>query len=138
MTLKHKIFLLLSSLMVSFVGAMPANSIICVSESGEVKFELGFNGSCDCAEETQEHQDHDSCESVECTNLQLKSNDCSDQEIQSLESDQRNDFLAPTVFKITNHFDFKLTDKNNTQIPTTLFWPLQKPSIPPHTFIFLL
>ncbi len=117
--------------MISFVGAMPANAIICVSDSGKIKLELGFNGSCDCEEESSEHIEHNTCEDSTCSIVEIKSDDCSDSEIESFESDLRSNSLDFSSYKTLSLFDFNLDTHTYPPITKKVFWPLSKPSLPP-------
>lgn len=132
MNFKHKAILLLCSLLISFVGAMPANAIICVSDSGTIKLELGFNGSCDCEEESSEHEQHKACDDSACDFVELKGNDdCSDMEIESFESDQRKSSVDFISYKSIRLFNFSPSLSELEPQDFHSFWPLTKPSIPP-------
>ena len=131
MKLKHKFILLLCSLLISFVGAMPANAIICVSESGSIKLELGYNGACNCEEDSTEHDEHPSCEESDCTYVSVPVGDCSDMEIESFESDQRGSSIELASYKTLSIFDFSISQDSPSTLQSPSFWPLTKPSIPP-------
>jgi hypothetical protein len=131
MKFKHKATLLFCSLMISFVGAMPANAIICFSDSGSIKLELGYNGSCDCEEDIVEHVEHNTCEDSACSFVEIKADDCSDLEVISFESDVRSHALDLSSSKLLSLFNFKLRPGELTPISNQDLWPHTKPSLPP-------
>ncbi|MDD7984352.1 hypothetical protein PQO01_05250 [Lentisphaera marina] len=124
------ILLLALTLLVSFSGILPENSLLCLGENGEIELEGSSLSACACEQERKTHL-HETDESDHCDELTCAPQDCVDIEITSpISTTIRDIYIIPMVFPILTDSQLFVSRKLTTNIAKP-FFRSHKPSLPP-------